>query len=321
METELPMKTLRTIVLYTALLISLGAALEAADGVELNIRLYNQQMYFPGDPIELRLTISNNSSETFRFKLADERLFNLDFDIRGMNDGTVQPSEHFITEINSTQRVSYREVDLLPGEELSFIEDVGDYQSMGDGIFMMHARFFPELRGVEHQDILISNTLTVSVREGFRRDDASEMRVEQARAEAMQMAALPPDEVVAYALEARMHSREEQFFQYLDLESLYTDQPRREAEYSRLSAQRRQETLEQYRELLWSRSTQEGISLVPIDYRIQQTNYSPSRGSVTVEQRYDLGQYVEIKRFTYELERRDGIWYIVRYQVINLGTE
>jgi hypothetical protein len=293
----------------------------AADGVDLTIRLYDQRIYFPGDPIQVRLTISNDSNRTFRFKLADQRLHNLDFDVRSMDNSSAEPSPYFTTRINGSERVSYRDVDLLPGEELSFIENISNYRSVGDGIFMVHARFYPELRGIMGQEMLISNTLTISVREGFRREDGSEIRMEEAMAEQMQLAALPPDEVVAYTIEARMHSRQLMFLQYLDVESLYTDQPQRAAEYARLSALERQNVLADYREDLWNTATPEGISLIPINYAIQQTNYTPSRGTVTVEQRYDQGEYVEIKRFTYELERRDGIWYIVRYQVINLGTE
>jgi hypothetical protein len=293
----------------------------AADGVELSIRLYDQRIYFPDDPIQVRLTISNESDHTYRFRLADQRLHNLDFDVRGMDNSSAEPSGYFITRINDSQRVSYRDVDLLPGEELSFIEDIANYRSMDNGIFMVHARFYPELRGTMGQEMLTSNTLTISVREGFRRDESSEIRMEEAVMEQMEQAALPPDEVVAYMLEARMRSRQQQFLQYLDVERLYTDQPQRAEQYSRLSALRRQEVLEEYRDEIWNSATPEGISLIPLNYRIQQTSYTPSRGSVTVEQRYDQGEYVEIKRFNYELERRDGIWYIVRYQVINLGTE
>ena len=239
----------------------------------------------------------------------------------GMDSMEAEPSPRFITAETTVQRVYYRAVELRPGEEFSFIEDLSMYRILESGIYMVHARFFPELRGMSGQQVLVSNSLTVSVREGFRREEAGQIRIEEAVSAEMQRAALPPDEVVAYTLEARMHSEVEKFLQYLDVERLYTDQQQRREQYARLSAFRRQEVLNEYRQELLNSETGEGISLIPSDYRILQTNYSPNEGTVTVEQRYDLGSYVEVKRFTYELERRDGIWYIVRYLVVNLGTE
>ncbi len=305
-----------------ACLISAGQLFaQSHQGIDLRVRLYDQRIYFPNDPVLIRLTISNDSPDTYRFKLADRRLHNVDFDVRGMDNSSAAPSQQFITMINDSQRVSYREVDLLPGEELSFVEDLSSYRNLQDGIYVIHARFFPELKDIADQHVLMSNSLTLSVRQGFDRENASEIRVQDAVMDQMQQAALPPDEVVAYMLDARMRSARERFLQYLDVERLYTDHPQRQAEYARLSAVRRRDVLEAYRDELWNSRTPEGISLIPINYQIQRTSYSPNLGTVTVEQRYDQGEFTEIKRFTYELERRDGIWYIVRYQVINLGTE
>lgn len=305
-----------------AIAFAVSSSLWAANGVELNIRLYNQHIYFPEDPIEIRVTIRNNGSDAYRFRLADDRLHNIDFDVRDMDNMNTPPSDNFIRVNAGAQRVFYRDIDLLPGEEFSFIETLNDYRSISHGIYMVRALFYPELRGGSStQHTIRSNSLTLSVREGFRREEAGMIRVEEAVEEELQTAALAPDEVVAYTLEARMHSRKDQFLQYLDIERLYTDEARREREYTRMSAFERRNVLQEYRDELWNAQTGEGISLIPMNYEILQTSYNPNRGSVTVEQRYDQGEYIEIKRFTYELERRDGIWYIVRYQVINLGTE
>ena len=291
--------------------------------VNVSLRLHNQQIYFPGDSIPVRLTIQNNSPNVYRFKFADERLHNLNFDVRSMDNTQAKPSPIFITRESTAQKIFYRSIDLLPGEEFSFIEDISQYRLLQSGIYMVHARFFPELRGPNGQAVITSNSLTISLREGFRKDEASQlaMRIENATIAELQRTALPPDEVVAYTIEARMRSENEKFLQYLDIEQLYIAQQQRREQYNRLSAFRRQEVLNDYQQEFLNSETSEGISLIPSDYRILQTTYSPTKGTVRVEQRYDLGNYTEIKRFTYELEKRDDIWYIVRYQVVNLGTE
>ncbi len=303
------------------LLLLTGFAAWAANGVDLTIRLYNQKIYFPGDSIQVRLTITNNGPEVYRFNLADQKFHNLDFDVRGMNNINAGYSNYIINARTQQQHVYYRNVDIRPGEEFSFIEDLSRYRRLDDGIYMFQARFFPQLMGVEGQMVLASNNLTLSVREGFRRQDASEIRIAKAMEEEMEIAALAPDEVVSYTIEARMHSRRSEFLQYLDVENLYVARQQRADRYARLSAIQRQEELDGYKDVLWNEETPEGMSLIPDSYEIQRTNYGPNTGSVTVLQKYDLGEYLEIKRFTYELERRDEIWYIVGYLVTNLGTE
>ena len=44
---------------------------------EVSIRFYDRRIYYPGsgssEPIFIQISITNNNSETFRFKLADDR--------------------------------------------------------------------------------------------------------------------------------------------------------------------------------------------------------------------------------------------------------
>ena len=63
------------------------------------------------------------------------------------------------------------------------------------------------------------------------------------------------------------------------------------------------------------------ISLIPMDFIIERTVYTAQTGTVTVMQFFRVGNFVERKRFTWYLERRDGTWAIVDYSVVNLGTE
>ena len=293
----------------------------AGNEVELFIHVHNQRIYFPGDSVFIRMTIQNNSPDVYRFNVSDERLFNIDFDVRNMNNLEAKPAAGLIMTESNARRIFYRGLEILPGEEFSFIEDIAAYRALEEGLYIIHARFYPELRGIEGQNVLVSNSLTVSVREGFRRAEAAVITAEERVSDEMRRADLPPDEVVSYTLEARMHSRAEQFLQYLDTARLYTARQQRREQFLRLSAFRQQEVLRDYEQNLLNNETDEGISLVPNEYRILQTTYGQSIGAVIVEQRYDEGSYVEVKRFTYDLERRDGIWYIVRYQVVNRGTE
>ena len=51
--------------------------------MQVSIKLYNKTLYYPGEsldnPIYVHITVANKSDETLRFKLADDRMFSIDF--------------------------------------------------------------------------------------------------------------------------------------------------------------------------------------------------------------------------------------------------
>jgi hypothetical protein len=63
------------------------------------------------------------------------------------------------------------------------------------------------------------------------------------------------------------------------------------------------------------------IVTVPVDFQVLETRYQESKGSVRVLQKFDYRSFRLLKEYVYELLRRDGIWRIVGYTVLNKGTE
>jgi hypothetical protein len=289
--------------------------------ISLEINFHNKQIYYPNDNIYVRVSIKNNGSSIYRFRLADNRIFNLDIDLVNMANISQRMSDRFINTRSSNQRVFFREISLQAGEEYSFIENISDYRMVDEGLYVVNAYFYPELVEGMNSNPLRSNRLTLSVEPGFRREDRIELIQEEEALQLVRSASLAPDEVIVRTLEARMHNRREEFFLYLDEEQLYLDDPFRARSYTPLSERDRLQVINEYKELLWSETIDEGISSVPSSYEILQTQYSPVKGEVQVRQRYDNGNFVEVKRFFYEMEQRDGIWFLVRYRVVNEERE
>ena len=63
------------------------------------------------------------------------------------------------------------------------------------------------------------------------------------------------------------------------------------------------------------------ISLIPMDFIVERTVYNAQTGTVTVLEYFRVGNYTERKRFTWYVEKKDDVWIIVDYSVVNLGTE
>jgi hypothetical protein len=122
-------------------------------------------------------------------------------------------------------------------------------------------------------------------------------------------------------LNARQRSQWEKFFLYLDLESLYLRNPQRAARYKKLSQIEREEMLENYKTELMQEKVEQEILVIPRNFEILETMYTPVRGSVIVLEYFDYRDYTEKKRYTYYVKKKDKYWLIVDYTLVSIGTE
>ncbi|MFP4363769.1 MAG: hypothetical protein ACLFR1_07845 [Spirochaetia bacterium] len=302
-------------------IILIFSAAAVPEGIDLSIRFYNRQVYFPGSPVRISIEIANNSTETYRFKLSDMRVFNLDFEVRTLSNRAVSHAQNFIIERNTNQPVFFREIALEPGDRYSFIENMNDFVDIQQpGMYVVKAVFFPDLYQNNPDEQIESNQIMLSVRP----EAATSMvaaRIDEETGEILEAASLPPDEVVRYTLNARQRGQWQRFFLYLDLESLMLKNPDARRRYERLNEEGRRQMLREYRQDLQAQRMSNDILLIPTNFEIQQTVYTPEMGTVTVIERFAYDDYTEVKEYTYYLRRRDGIWEIYDYQVRNLGTE
>ena len=296
-------------------------------GVSVAIRYYDQAIYFPGSDIEIKVTISNDSGNTYQFELADNRMYSLDFDVRSMTNVEVPRATKFTTQMNSNQPAFFRNVSINPGEAYSFTENLQDYRNIADpGMYVVTASFYPNLRsdlsGASKTDTSMkSNRLTLSVSPSVQGIAAVQQRIDQQTGAVLAREALPPDQVVSFTLQARQHGNWDRFFLYLDLEALLRRDPAQDRRFVRMSQADQQAMIAKFRNDLKQSTTASDISVIPTSFRIVQTSYTPDRGTVQVLEDFDNGSYTEVKRYTYTVQRKNDIWYITDYEVQNLGTK
>jgi hypothetical protein len=322
---------------FTGLFLWLALASAATAGeVSLNIRYFDKRIYYlENGSIYIEATITNNSPGPFRFKLADDRSFSLDFEVRTLGNRPVETAEILLRRRSQSQQVFFREITVESGESFSFVEDLRSYANLSQsGSFIIQARIYPELyrRGaglaqggpesLGTSGWLESNRLALNIRPPLLPGPdglAPVMDVETGAA--LTRERLPPDEVVAYTLSARQKSQWEKFFLYLDLEAMIVRDPYRRREWQANNEEGRRRMLNRYRDELQNAVVDGDISTIPLNFTIERTLYYPLEATVTVLQRFKAGDYTERKRYTYNLRRKDDLWSIVDYSVVNLGTE
>jgi hypothetical protein len=296
-------------------------AVPGQDLQQFSIRYFDQKVYFLGDPIQVEAVITNTGTDTLRFKVADNRFFNLDFDVRSTTNVGLEHAKEFTIERNSDQPVFFREVSLEPGEKYGIVVDLERFAALASpGQYVLQATFFPELFRGPDSTAMKSNRLSLNVKPPVA--TAGEKAVIEAETGALlARQALPPDEVVGSTISARQKSQWERFFLYLDLESLLRKNPEKDRSFRNATEAARRQMIDQFRLQLQQTTIRDDISVIPSSFVIQKTSYDAAEATVSALERFKYADYTELKAYTYHLKKSDRFWIIYDYEIKNQGTE
>lgn len=291
----------------------------------VSIRFYDRTVYYPGNvdgnPMNVHITIRNSGSETLRFKLADDRMFSLDFSAFTVQNTQLGQTDEIVEKRTKSSTVYFREIALEPGEEYSFVENAKEYLKFDNpGVYYVELRFYPELYKSKHLE-LKSNRLMLELRPAPSAAASSMIPVKEDTAEILRPEHISPDKVVEQTIIARQKSLWDQFFLYIDLEAMFRSDPQRNRRFASASAEDGERMLEDYKAELMSDRIDTDIVAVPERFEIKRTNYSQTEGTVTVYEWFKYQNFSEKKEYVYHVRQRDEIWRIYRYSVNNLGTE
>lgn len=291
----------------------------------VSIKYHNRAIYYPGNsadnPINVHITIKNEGTETLRFKLADDRMFSLDFNAFTVKNTRLPNTENLIEKRTSNTTVYFREIALEQGEEYSFIENLKDYINIENpSVYYLEMSFYPELYKSKFISIN-SNRLTLEVRPSPSAVSSSYIPVSAQTAEILKPEALAPDKIVEQTIIARQKSLWDQYFLYMDVESMLKRNPNLKKKYITVSAEERERMIDSFKADLMQSRIENDIIAVPEKFQIEKTTYTPTEGSVIVTEWFKYPNYSEKKSYTYKVRQREGIWSIYDYSVVNLGTE
>jgi hypothetical protein len=310
----------------------LPAAYRSQPNIEISIRFFDKRIYYVADaPVLVQVSIANKGPGPYRFKLADERAWSVDFDVRTVSNRAVDPAEVLVRRRAAAAQVYFREISVESGESFSFVEDIRDYADLRQsGVFMVQARVYPELYHLAVKDVplvvpvtpLESNRLSLNIRPpAIPGPGGIPLAMDVETNAILVREKLPPDEVVAYTLRARQKSQWEKFFLYLDLEAMVARDGGRRRQWLAESEEGRRRMVDRYRTELQNAVVDGDIVVIPAEFQIERTAYGAEEGTVVALEKFRGSGYTEKKRYTYTLRRKDDIWTIIDYTVVNLGTE
>ncbi len=295
---------------------------------KLNIRFYTKSVYYPGgdtsEPIFIKVAITNTSSTTMRFKLADDRSYSLDFSLLNTKNREALHNDGWKRKRASNGQIYFREITLEQGESYSFVENIKDYIDIEEaGVYVLKALFFPELKRLidNTEEHLVSNALTLEVKPSPQVLALGGLPVSEASGEILKPQAIPPDQVINYMLIARQKSLWQQFFLYMDIDRMIAKDSARGRRFQAESEMGRLTMIEIYKRDLSRSHIDKDIAAIPVEFQIEHTAYTATEAQVKVLEWFQYRNFREKKRFTYYLSSRDGVWMLYDYLVENLGTE
>lgn len=293
--------------------------------VQVSIKLYNKTLYYPGEsldnPIYVHITVANKGSETLRFKLADDRMFSIDFSAFNSKNTKLPYTEEIIKKRTTDRIVYFREIALETGEEYSFVENLKDYVQITEpAIYYFELDFFPELYKSKYNKI-DSNRLRIDVKPSPSASGVTKIPVSNEMISVLKPESISPDKVVEQTIVARQKNLWDQFFLYMDIEKMLTRDQARKRKYTTLSDMDRNRMIQDYKLDLMQSRIDNAIVAIPESFYIEKTVYTQTEGSVSVIQWFKYDTFREKKRYVYSVQKRDEIWHIYDYTVENLGTE
>lgn len=295
------------------------------DDMSVSIKYYDRTMYYPGNPdtnpVFVHISIKNNSARTMRFKLADDRMFSVDFNGYTIKNLQIPQTENVIRKRTTNQTVYFREISLETGEEYSFVENLKDYIEISEpSVYYVELKFYPELYKSKYLSVT-SNRLSLEIRPSPSAASSAVLPVKNKSAELLKPEEISPDKVVEQTIIARQKSLWDQYFLYLDIEAMLQRNAPAKRKYISSSAEERARILKNYRADLMQSRIDNDIVAVPDKFEIERTVYSKTEGTVTVTEWFRYPNYHEKKSYVYKVRQREGIWQIYDYTVTNLGTE
>ncbi len=253
--------------------------------------------------------------------MADAKEFSLDFDAYSIKNESLLFTDTLLRARTTSSTVYFRELSLEPNETYGFTVDLKDFIQINDpSVYYIEMVLYPELYKARYNSVS-SNRLALEINPDPVIGTSTLVPVNFDSSAVLEPEFLPPDEVINHTIIARQRSLWDQFFLYMDLESIYFKNPQNKTRYNTSSESDRQKQLLNFKNSLMNERIDNDIVAIPEQFEIEKTTYTQNEGTVSVIQKFSYPNYREVKRYTYYLRLRNNIWQIYDYTVDNLGTE
>ena len=289
------------------------------NGIVIKIEHANPKVYYQNDELYINIKILNTSKDEKSLLVANDKKFSFDFQMVTMQNKNLEHSKEYITSFHKVQPVFNSNIRLAPDEGYVFEARLNDYFNLDTpGQYYIKCLYYPELKlNDSTKNVIASNLLSINIRPSniSQSNILEQSAVEEEKK--LYLTKRPPDEVVSFTLNARMNQDWDEFFLYLDLDKLIQNNNLFRDKYLKADSERQKVLINQYKDYL-KKNTIDEISFLPNKFEIVKTEYSDGKGKVDAIITFKYLEYEERKYYTYYLNKKNDVWLITSYEVMNL---
>ncbi len=286
--------------------------------VQFTLAYFEKESYYTNSEIRIKAILFNDGNEAFFFRAADNRIFNLNVDVRTLDNKALKESANRAMLLNSTRPYFYRDISLEPGEEYAFIFTLNNFVEIDSpGIFILGANYKTDLTS---QNVIESNKLYLNIYPRIPAKPEYNERIDSKTKELLREQELSPDQVVSSTLKSLLEESWNRYFLYLDLEYLIRQSSYYYRRFLASNEQEQRRLLSNFRQALIDGTIPEMAAMLdkPEKFEVIRTTYTQQEAEVIVSITFERKGYTEIMRYTYYLHRKynqnkvGNIWYIYR---------
>lgn len=307
--------------------------MEDADTAALvfQAHLYNQQRYTPQSEIITEIRLTNTGTAPLTITLNPNLIKHISYLVTNQDGIVPPPATATLATFDQSAKIpariaelteEERKVTLSKGEALLFRDVISDRYSFAHGSYQLTTSMTlsepnirldaPSLRFTVFPAPTVRRTpkTTAMMAEETLMTDDMEL-TNAGQEERAPLRAAPPDAVVRQMLTTLQEERWEELYGYLDLISLYREEPGRNSLYVNGNITTQQQLIDQFRELIQTQNSP--LFRIPNTYRIVHTEYNDVLALVRAEITILLtGQQgiTESYELTYRMRRGQREWMI-----------
>ncbi len=306
---------MKKLILFSLLFMTSAVFSQSAADIKVELQFYTQT-YRLNEPIPVVVNVMNAGASRFEFQVSSRIYQTFFFEIRTPMNEKIVINDQFQVEMaeNYSTSQDYRPMALEPGESFSRQIDITKWFDVREsGYYYIRGFFYPNPDDTLHKIASVNYKILVKPPEVVEQNLVAEEQQRQQRFEELKQ--LPPYDVVADLIDAKMKKDWERFLFHIDAERLILSFQNYAAEYQNARTGRhRLDLIEEFRDYL-TKHWQDTI----LSYEVVRSEIETDDAKVICNVVYKVRSLSYTLQYTFDLYRNhDGQWLVYNYTALRI---
>lgn len=218
------------------------------NNLELYLKFENEEIYFLGSPIYIKIEITNKSPNNIFFEVAENLMFSVDFKVYNSYAEQVPYTKFYILSKSTKEKVYTRPVLLTPFQSLSYTVDISQWFDFKEsGYYFIQGLFYPS---IERDKVFLTRNilkLELNPPKSLFPSEKTASKYVEAKKIQQNLKDIPPYKIVEMALKARIERNWDLYFAFFDFDTYIIQYSKYKNIYLYASEQERLKIIEDFK--------------------------------------------------------------------------